>query len=366
MRRIRKFNMKICNLSLDNNVLKSGSLVQKRLLSLAEMAGEITLFVPGETDESKKNSEHLTVYSVGGAKFIQFFKLWRKAKEIVNKDKFDLITVQDTSFLALIGFFLAKRFKIPFEIQVHGLEKFYGIRKLIAGFVLSRAAKVRAVSHRLVSTLTETYNLKPNTFYVLPVYTQIVAPTEIPNRVKVETNKQFTFLTVGRLVRVKNTDLQIRAFAELVKEFPNTRLVIVGSGELEGSLKSKVKSLKLEGKVNFEGRQENLERYYKEADAFLITSNAEGWGVVVTEAAAYGLPIVMTNVGLAGEFIKSEENGIVIPVGNEKALVTAMKRVIRDESLRKKLSFNVRQSFEVLPDAKTQIKRQVEEWAKIV
>lgn len=133
-----------------------------------------------------------------------------------------------------------------------------------------------------------------------------------------------------------------------------------------GNLQFSISNFQLEDKISLEGRQENLGKYYKEADCFLMTSNSEGWGLVVTEASAYGLPIIMTAVGLAGEFIKNGENGIVIPIGDERALFSAMKRVINDEVLRKQFSENVRCSFEALPSAKVQIEKQVEEWAKIV
>ena len=60
----------------------------------------------------------------------------------------------------------------------------------------------------------------------------------------------------------------------------------------------------MEDKVFLKGIKD-LHKYYEEADAFLLTSDAEGWGRVVLEAAAHGMPIIMTNVGLAQEIIKT-------------------------------------------------------------
>ncbi|TSC84102.1 MAG: glycosyltransferase [Parcubacteria group bacterium Gr01-1014_17] len=334
--------MRVLNLSLDKEVLKEGTLVQKRLATLAAAAGEIVVLTP---------------FSHSGSKVAKFFKLWKQARKVLSEKLFDFITVQDTSYLALLAYMLAKKSRIPLEVQVHGFEKLRGVRKLLARFVLRHADKIRVVSERLRREIS------PRS-YVLPVYTQI--PSQPPLCKGGEEGGDFVFLTVGRLVPVKNIALQIRAFAQVVRKFPQARLVIVGDGPEQKNLGRKAKSEKVEEKIRFEGRQENLEKYYQEADAFLLTSDSEGWGVVVTEAAAYGLPIIMTDVGCAGEFIKNGENGIVIPVSDEDALVAAMRRVIEDTELRARLGHAARASFAALPSADEQIRKQVEEWRLLV
>ena len=69
---------------------------------------------------------------------------------------------------------------------------------------------------------------------------------------------------------------------------------------------------------------------------FLLTSNYEGWGLAIIEAASFGLPIIMTDVGCAGEIIKNEESGIIIPVGDKKALAAAMTKLIQNKNFGKK------------------------------
>lgn len=371
--------MRVLILGLDKNIFEDGSLVQKRLILLAEKTVEITVLVPGEKDEQKEVSPHLRVCFVGGYKITQFFKMWRIGNTILRngaitthnkflekegRKLYDLITVQDAYFLGLLAYLLARKFHVPFEVQVHGLEKFYGVRKLIAGFVLRRADKIRVVSERLKRELDSGLRTHDSRMYVLPVYTQIVGENPITNFANGD-KKEFTFLTVGRLAHVKNIGMQIRAFARLAKESPNARLRIVGDGVERRNLQLITFNLQLDDKVVFEGRQNDVWRFYQKADAFLLTSDFEGWGVVVTEAACFGLPIIMTDVGLAGEFIKNGENGIVIPVDDEAALVAAMKCMIEDASLRARLGAAARRSFLALPSAEEQIHKQVEEWEKL-
>lgn len=320
--------MRVLNLSLDSRINEAGSPVARRLAALSVAVGEVAALAPK-----------------GDNKVREFLRIWREAEALLCEKKYDLITVQDTAYLALLAYLLARRFCVPLEMQVHGLEKFYGIRKLLTGFLLKRADKIRVVSERLRREISARA-------YVLPVYTQIETPTSHTK----QTRETFTFLTVGRLVPVKNIGLQIRAFTQIVKESPHTRLVIVGDG-------SERENLPKHDRVIFEGQQKDLRRFYEEADAFLLTSNSEGWGVVVTEAAAYGLPIVMTDVGCAGEFIKDGENGTVIPVGDEEALVSAMKKLITNADFRTRLGEKAYLAYLALPSKERQVQKQVEAWA---
>ncbi len=67
---------------------------------------------------------------------------------------------------------------------------------------------------------------------------------------------------------------------------------------------------------------------YREADAFVLASRAETFGVVYIEAMAAGLPVIATDCGGPADFIRAD-NGLLIPVGDEKALADAMERMIR-------------------------------------
>ncbi len=354
--------MYVLNLSLDKKILETESPVQQRLVSLAEKTGEITVIVPRNENREKDISPHLRVYSVGGGKLLQFLNMWRRAERVLREKNYNLITVQDAYYLGLLGCIISKRFNIPLEIQVHGLEQFSGFRKWIAGFVLRRADTIRVVSERLRRELATRYTLHATRFYTLPVYTQVdTSPKRSTNRKAIP--YPFTFLTVGRLVSVKNISLQIKAFAKLAEKVPHTRLRIVGSGPERANLEREARSLKLEASVRFEGEHTDMSRFYEEADAVLLTSDSEGWGRTVLEAAAYHVPSIMTNVGLAQEVIKNKESGFIIPVGDEKQLILAMKELIDNPALRERLGQGAYEAFRALPNREDQIRKQVEQWA---
>ena len=341
--------MKILSLGLDNSILDKTSALAGRVIEYGELVDKYSVIAPNKKLEKVELSLKVSVYGSGGAnKIFQLVKIYYLSKNILRSEKHDIITAQDQYYLALIGFILAKKFKIGLEIQLHGFEKLKGLRKLIAKYIMPRANAVRSVSQRLKKQLICQYGVAEEKITVVPIFVESGARSKEP-RVVSNNKNDFIFLTVGRLVSVKNIQLQIEAMVKVVKNFPQTELWVIGRGGEENNLKFKIHNLKLNDNIKILGWQNNLEGYYGRADAFLLTSNAEGWGLAVIEAAAHGLPIIMTDVGCAGEVIKNNESGIIIPVGDKARLVEAMIRLINDSALREKLSEMAKLSISRLP-----------------
>jgi glycosyltransferase involved in cell wall biosynthesis len=112
--------------------------------------------------------------------------------------------------------------------------------------------------------------------------------------------------------------------AEIVKIYPKTLLVISGDGPEKKNLELR-QNVVIEPSVNFE----TLISYYKAADLFLLTSNYEGYGRTVIEAAAAGLPVVMTDVGLA----PPAGGGKVTPVGDKEVLIRTILEAIKNPEI---------------------------------
>jgi len=123
----------------------------------------------------------------------------------------------------------------------------------------------------------------------------------------------------------------------------------VGDGPEREQLEALARSLGLMSDVVFWGWQARPEKWYREANVFVLTSEKEGWGMAVVEALSYELPILMTDVGLAGEVVQDGENGIVIPIGDSEALKRGMTQMIEDSTFYNKLKSNTRDSLSHLP-----------------
>lgn len=355
--------MKVLNLSLDKSILDKNSKTAKRIIEYGELVDGYAIVVPDKDHKEIRLSGKVFVYGSGGSnKIFKLINIYRVAKKLLKQGKFDVITVQDQYYLALIGLFLAKKFRIGLELQIHGFEKYSGLRKIIADFVIPRASAVRCVSQRLKRQLINDFGVDEKKITIVPVFANT---GNIKQAIKTRRNN-FVFLTVGRLAPVKNIGLQIKAMAEVVKNYPNTELWIAGDGLEKSNLKSQNSKLKLENNVKLLGWQDNPEEFYSQADAFLLTSNYEGWGMVIIEAANYGLPIIMTDVGCAGEFIENEKSGLVVPINNQAKLEEAMIRLINDDNLRKNLAEGALSAIKNLPSKEETMALYKKSWEKAI
>ena len=151
-----------------------------------------------------------------------------------------------------------------------------------------------------------------------------------------------TVITVSRLVYKNGIDILIKAVARIKKEIPNVRLLILGGGEEEKSLKNLTTNLALNENVEFTGEvpNEKIYEYLAQADVFVRPSRSEGLGTAFLEAMASGLPIIATMVGGIPDFLKDGETGFFCKVDDPKDLSRKILTIFENDLLRKKLARN--------------------------
>lgn len=155
-------------------------------------------------------------------------------------------------------------------------------------------------------------------------------------------------LFVGRLSEKKGIEYIIKAMAIIIKNDKNIKLWIIGSGELEGDLKSLVNKLQLNDHIEFRGKvgEEELIESYILADIMIVPSivtsygDTEGMPVVIMEALASGKPIITTDVGGITDAIMDGDTGILVQQKSSEELAKKIYELINDEELREHLSKN--------------------------
>lgn len=379
--------MKVLVINLDKGIFAPNSKSLERLREYAAFCEKLSVIVLTRWEFGPIIEGNLSVFATGSCCRLQYtLDALRLAKKIIS-DGADLVMTQDPFDTGHIGWLIKKRFRIPWQCQVHTdfLSPYFWreslankIRVLAAGFLLRRADGVRVVSERIKSALLAAgYLFKVIT--VLPIIVDAgkieAAPIGVDLRKKYS-QFEFLILTAGRLSREKNIGLMIEAMAEVVKKYPKTGLVIVGEGAEYENLKSKTKNLspfgrppagrKLETNIVFEPWIDDVVSYLKSADLFLLVSNYEGWGMAAIEAAAAGCPVLMTDVGCAGEVIVNDVSGIVAPVNDKSALVGGIIRLIEDGALREKIRRNALLAVQKLPTKKNYLARYRQSWEAIV
>ena len=134
--------------------------------------------------------------------------------------------------------------------------------------------------------------------------------------------------TAGRLVPAKDHRCLLEAFALLRKRRP-ARLAIFGDGPMEDQLRSYASELKIADNVMFAGYVDDLAAAYSAADVFVLSSTTEGFGNVLVEAMAAGIPVVSTDAPHGPrEILDGGRFGTLVPVGNAHALAAAIERTI--------------------------------------
>lgn len=166
--------------------------------------------------------------------------------------------------------------------------------------------------------------------------------------------RDLTFLFCGQMIPRKGVDLLLSAFARLVAEGLPVKLRLVGR---EAGLAEWLKPLAraVQERVIYAGfcAPEALPLEFAQADVFVIPSRHDGWGVVVNQALASGLPVLASDqVGAAYDSVISGENGCLFPAGDEEALYRAMKQMATHrEWIRPWGENSLRQAKELTPEA---------------
>lgn len=344
--------MRVLMISSDRKVFEKGSAVRSRLLDYGRLVEELHVIVFAKKSlkfQDEIIQPNIFLYSANslGKIFHIPYAILCALKLKRSGVLIDVVTTQDPFEAGLAGYIVARIFNARLHIQIHTdvMSSYFAresilnqSRVLLAKFLIPHANAIRVVSERIKNSLS-TFEIQPSAITVLPIFVDTRATGE---KTEIDLKKKYPqfdsyILVASRLSREKNIGSAIEAIQPVVVSHPKTGLIIVGSGPEEVKLKKRVAQLGLEKNVIFDGWQDDLSGYYKTADVFVLSSYYEGYGMTVVEALSNGCPVVMTDVGCAGYIVKDHQNGLIVPVGDTKALAHALGEVISG-----KLKFDVK------------------------
>ena len=136
---------------------------------------------------------------------------------------------------------------------------------------------------------------------------------------------------VGRLAPEKNLGVLSAAFEQILRAQPNAKLLLVGDGPLRDELKTRWPVAVLAGQRT----GHDLAAHYASADLFLFPSVTETFGNVTIEAMASGLPVVAFNYAAAAQLIRDDDNGCLVPFGDDAAFIKVASRLAGDAPRRR-------------------------------
>lgn len=134
----------------------------------------------------------------------------------------------------------------------------------------------------------------------------------------VEIKKEYNFVFIGRLVKVKRVDIMIMAINRVRKFHPRVKFVIVGEGKEKHNLENLVKKLQLNDNIKFVGYKEDVWNWYNKANYSLLMSEREGFPFSVIESMKCGIPVISSRCGDVIDIIDHNKNGILIERSNDE------------------------------------------------
>jgi len=148
--------------------------------------------------------------------------------------------------------------------------------------------------------------------------------------------------TIGRLSSVKGQKFLIEAMKDVVSRRRDAQCVIVGDGDEEAALKTMAKSLGIEEALHFFKSDLDTNKFLSIMDIFVFPSVKEGLGIALLEALASGRACVASDVGGIRDVIKNGSSGILVPVGDSRAIADVVLRLLGDDLLKKEMALKGR------------------------
>lgn len=169
-------------------------------------------------------------------------------------------------------------------------------------------------------------------------------------------------ISAGRLTAQKGFDMLVDVADIVLKRNPDWKWIVCGEGEERKALEEKIKKCGLEQKLILQGNVNNIEDYYRKSAMFVLTSRAEGFGLVLTEAKKEGLPCVSFRCPAGpSEIILDGINGYLLDCFDIEQMAEKINQLIENQDIRKKFSDN-----SMVGTEKFNIDKISEQWVELI
>lgn len=225
------------------------------------------------------------------------------------------------------------------------------------------ATRVIAISEEVKGVVCKRYHIDESKVIVVKNGIVIDALPESSSRKRKVLPHDITLelFAVGRLTYQKNFEVLIRAAGDLLKRgCENIHVQIAGMGEEYDKLNALISELCLEPYVELLGIRDDVPELMQKADVLVMPSRHEGLSVAMIEAFAHGLPVIASDAPGLRDYIQHNENGLLFPIGDYRALAECILKIAADKDMLSALSKGAKASFEKNYNMRTNIQPLLE------
>lgn len=356
----------VLNIGHGSHLFREGDKERERLVSCArEVEALHTIILGSDADSVASTEGHFSIYPTRSRfRVVAFVSALRLAFQICKgaPNATWVITSQDPFETGLVAYIVSRFHGKRFMVQEHG--DFFSapywrresllnqVRFFVGTFLIRRAWRVRVVSERIKRTIMK-LGVSESAIRILSVRSDTTAIRDALPDARIRAQfppRARIILSAGRFVPQKNFPLLIRAFARIAARVPDAHVLLVGTGAVESRLRALVASLGIYERVRFLPWTDSFPSLLKSVDIYALSSNYEGWGRVLPEAMAAGLPIVTTDVGCVGELVVDGTHGKVVRIGDEEAFAQALASLLSDAGGMTEMGAAGKRTIEALPE----------------
>lgn len=343
--------------------------LSKVILNLFSLLNKVTsietsLLLLDDKTESKVFGEMVNFgdFTDRNSSFLNKINKYIKFKKYLKAQQFDFIIdmryrVNPISEIFITKFLYPKT-KIIYTVHSSKIETYLPKNTFLTKWLYSKAYKIVCVAEANKKVVLKKHQLK-NT-------TTIYNPIDF-NDINIKSNEVVSFnfeyiLAVGRIVKLKQFDKLVKAYSKSILIDKNVKLVIVGEGTDSEKIKDIVKNLKLTNDVFLIGHSNNPYKYMKEAKFFTLSSQYEGFPLVLLESLASNTPVISFDlVSGPNEIISHEYNGLLVEDQNFDKLTESINLLYSNENL-----YNICKSNARLSVQKFSFEAITKEWLNLM
>ena len=276
------------------------------------------------------------------------------------KSPITLIHAQDTGYSGLAAVISGKLLRIPGVLSSHGIRH-KSLESIIHGklkkvllkieyrldiFTIKNANSVIAVNPSIKNYFEQIIPKKVD-FIPIPIklksfeFSQVNRDL-IRKEIGIEDSKTKVIGFVGRFSSEKNLFTLLISFANIVKNDPLMKLVLVGTGPLESKLREYILKKGINDKVIFCGVRYDIDRILSTFDIFVLPSYTEGLSTALLEAMASGRALIVSNIPANCELVRHNQEALLVNPSNPKEFECAIQLLSKDQLLRLKLGYNAK------------------------